>query len=146
MNKKGFTLVELLAVIAILGILSILVVVNISGIKNSEDEENNKNVISSILAGAKRYVADNPDFIDDLGDINADGNTIKKKEINIADLVNNNYVDYDNSQKSLFDNKTVEITTCDDNLRVKYEFEGYNDCGCDDQGSENIDTLCEEQN
>ena len=130
-NNKGFTLVEVLAVIVILSILSILVVVNVIGIKKGEDEENDKNVISSILAGAKRYVADNPNVIDGT-----------EAEINVNDLVNRNYVDFDSSQKEFLDKK-VKINICpDNNLKLKYVFEGYNDCGCDNQNSDVKETLC----
>ncbi len=55
MNKKGFTLVELLAVIAILGIIGIVAAVSMGGVKNKVDLKLVEGNINLILTTAKQY-------------------------------------------------------------------------------------------
>ena len=60
-SKKGFTLIEVLAVLVILSILITFSVVSVSKIKKRQEIENRINVIRSILTAARAYEADNPD-------------------------------------------------------------------------------------
>lgn len=71
MNKKGFTLVELLATIAILAIISIIAVPNIVKIMDSNKKEKILNDGLTVISLAKQEVAGNRDLNDGLntGDI-----------------------------------------------------------------------------
>ena len=58
MNKKGFTLVELLAVIAILGIMAIIALPNVLKIFKSSTDEIMKNQETQVSDAAELYVKD----------------------------------------------------------------------------------------
>lgn len=136
-NKKGFTLIELLAVIVILGILLSISIVAVNKIRKNQEEENRKNVISSILTGAKEYASDDKDVLNSL-----------PKEISVSELKENDYVDFDEIKYSDLIGKSVSIESCGDDLglKLKYSFEGYNDCGCDLQPETGTqaDKICED--
>ena len=57
--KKGFTLVELLAVITLLGLLSLIVVPVVDKIIKDSQEDLYQTQINNIEAGAKNWAADN---------------------------------------------------------------------------------------
>lgn len=162
-NKKGFTLVELLAVIVVLGIILSITTVSILNLKEKQDEENIKNTISSILTAAKEYNVSVKRF--DIGE---------DYGIEVKTLKDNGYVDFDEeakykdkTYKEIFiDSDAVvykEDTDCSQ-LKIKYVFSeaieikkeadpGYekvkfNDCGCElNQGvnvTEQSEKLCYE--
>lgn len=85
--KKGFTLIELMAVIIIISLLAILTFPNIVGqIKKSKNAKNN-NVNAIVISATKKYINDNPNEYD-------------KEEyvdycITIKDLVDNDYLKED---------------------------------------------------
>ena len=60
--KKGFTLVEVLAIIAVLGIILITVVPNIGGSIEKKKEEEYKKIINVIENAAKTYYSYNPNI------------------------------------------------------------------------------------
>ena len=83
-NKKGFTLVELMAVIIIISLIAILTFPNIiNQIKKSKQATTN-NINDIVISAAKRYVADNPDDFDG-----------ENYYISIKDLIDNDYVKED---------------------------------------------------
>lgn len=128
---KGFTLVELLAVIVILGIVLSVSIVSVNSIRKKQENENKENVISSILTGAKSYVADN----------NLDVPTSLKVEV-----LQDNYVSFD-QKKYDFKNKDVNVSTCKNNdLKLEYSINIdnniYTDCGCELQEEGNSLKIC----
>ncbi len=132
MNKnKGFTLIELLAVVVILGVLLSLSVVAVNKIRKTQEEKNKENIISSILTGAKRY---------------ATTNGINNNEIAVSDLLENDYVDFDQNKYIDLKGKNVMIASCDNNLKRKFTIEvgntTYNDCGCEEQESSSSSEIC----
>jgi prepilin-type N-terminal cleavage/methylation domain-containing protein len=145
-SKKGFTLIELLAVIVILGILISISTVAVNSLRKKQDEENKKNVISSILTGAKQY--------------NADERIPVGGYVSVSELVSGNYVDFDQNKypellKYNEDNEEKEVVVekeqCPNNaLKIRYlievDGEKYNDCGCQEQGDGNTtsDEICTE--
>lgn len=62
MNKKGFTLVELIAVIAIIGILSLVVVPNVMNISKNVNVRLAEEKKSHIISAAELYGTNNPDI------------------------------------------------------------------------------------
>lgn len=159
-NKKGFTLVELLAVIVVLGIILSITTVSILNLKEKQDEENIKNTISSILTAAKEYNVSENRF--GVGYSNG---------VEVSTLKNNGYVDFDEESKYkgnkiykdlLMKDDTYKVykDTCTNpgaEMKIKYVFsesietsEGtkrYNDCGCmlnDEQNGSKSEKLCEE--
>lgn len=135
-SKRGFTLVELLAVIVILGILLSISTVAVNSIRKKQDEKNLENQISSVLTGAKSYVADNPSVLYNLS---------TQVSIEIGDLINGDYVSIKDTAK--FSN-SVKIKKCSDNVKLMYfitvDGKTYNDCGCKEQelGTGESDKLC----
>ncbi len=137
-NKKGFTLIELLAVIVILGILLSISIIAVNKIRKKQEEENRKNVINSILTGAKKYASENRYILNAL-----------PNSISVSDLRDGDYVDFDDKEylNNLVDEK-VYITSCGDEsgLKLKYSVAGYNDCGCDQQpdSATSANPICED--
>lgn len=86
-SKKGFTLIEVLAVLVILSILITFSVVSVSKIKKRQEIENRINVIRSILTAARAYEADNPNTTDSSG-------------VLVSTLLSKGYVDFDTKKYS----------------------------------------------
>ncbi len=145
MNKhKGFTLVELLAVIVILGILLSISVVAVGKIKKTQDEENYKNVLSSILTGAKNYIADHSEKLNtgcvsdksENDELVACVSTCTENKwctlISVKGLINNGYVDIDEgnslyndlintTNNNTFNSRSVRIEKCDNSSKLVYK-------------------------
>ena len=83
MNKRGFTLIELVATIALLGIIAVISFVSINAVVNKNKENNCEILVSSIITATKDYVSDNRYNIDEL----------TLDNFNASILVNNNYLD-----------------------------------------------------
>ena len=83
--KKGFTLIELMAVVVIISLVCLLTFPNIvNQIKKSKDA-NKDNVEKVVISAAKRYVNDNIDKYNEEGDYC----------IAVQDLINNDYLKED---------------------------------------------------
>lgn len=59
MNKKGFTIVELLAVIVIIGIIALIGTVSINAVKDNINKNMEVTKIKFVLEAAKTYGQDN---------------------------------------------------------------------------------------
>lgn len=59
MNRKGFTLIELIVTIALLAVVSIISFVSITGIINDSKEKDCNNLVKSIKSATKDYISDN---------------------------------------------------------------------------------------
>lgn len=138
-DKKGYTLVELLAVVIILGILSSITAIAVINVKKKQDVNNFRNEISGILTGAKRYETEHP------GAITPDG-------VMLSDLVNDGYTnadDYkkyaecegcnDDAKETSGKAHLIHYEQCPDNIKRKFYIKlngvEYNDCGCEQQGT-----------
>ena len=63
-NKKGFTLVEIIAVIALIAVIVGIFIVNLVG--KNDPKENNKDTVKQILSAADAYVSANKSEIEKL--------------------------------------------------------------------------------
>ena len=59
MNKKGFTLVEILAVLVIIAVVSLIGTVSITGVRRKMDENLFKNKLGEIISAASKWGEDN---------------------------------------------------------------------------------------
>lgn len=61
MKKRGFTLIELMAVITVLGVIAAITIPKITDTLEKSKEKAYKNQINSLVSIAKRWGASNPD-------------------------------------------------------------------------------------
>lgn len=91
MNRKGFTLIELIVTIALLAVVSIISFVSITNIINDSKEKNCNNLVKSIKSATKDYISDNR-YTDELympdGSIKTVFNTSNISKYLNGDLVN----------------------------------------------------------
>ena len=80
-NKKGFTLIEVIMVIAIIGLLSIILVPNVIDLIEENKIESCKEVRENIISATKIYVANNK------YELGFSCDTDTAKEIKLADLL-----------------------------------------------------------
>ena len=80
MNKKGFTLVELIAVIVIVGILSSVAVISVSSLMNRFRNDYYERLEKSVEAASREYVSDHTN-------IKYNGGSFT-----VSDLINNSYI------------------------------------------------------
>ena len=92
-NKKGFTLVELLAVMVILLLLVLVAFPNFASLSSQSKNKYDNTVCILIKNAASMYVNNNPDFTD---------------TITIDELIKAGYLDYD-----ITDSKGVEVNRSD---------------------------------
>lgn len=168
-RSKAFTLIELLAVIVILGVLIAITTVSVNGIRKKQEAENRRNAFSSILTGAKAYVAEHPEVLNR----NMGASAI---EIGVVSIIQDNYADIDENKypELIWNNgikangqRLVKVGLCsgdttktrlyyalydkaDDVKKLNYadtsKISGdvqYNDCGCEEQvGGVDSDKIC----
>lgn len=82
--KRGFTLVELLAVIVILGGISLIVIPSIQRSLNHSNEQAYEVQVSSIEEATKNWAADHIDRLPDHG---------KTTTVTLGELIDGNYIE-----------------------------------------------------
>lgn len=90
-NKKGFTLVEIIAVIALIAVIVGIFIVNLVG--KNDPKENNKDTVKQILSAADAYVSANRSEIEKLYE------GYNFVDITIGDLKNNGLLSEDITNK-----------------------------------------------
>jgi prepilin-type N-terminal cleavage/methylation domain-containing protein len=86
MNKKGFTLVELLAVIVILGVLLSLVVVSVNTYLKKAKETSLNSLVKSIEEASEIYLSDHSSEYPQLNVVGSSFN------FELGELVDNDYI------------------------------------------------------
>ncbi len=84
MNKKGFTLVELMAVIVIISIIALVGVTSITGVRKQMDKKLFEEKLTSAIASAEKWGDDNKDKLKFF-------NVSPKKILTLGELVANGY-------------------------------------------------------
>ena len=112
LNKKGFTLVEIIGVVAILGIVSVVGLVSVNSIIKKGKDEHYVAAKQNLKLSAESYAQTNRDYLPK--------NVGEKKKVTLRTLVENNYIepikDYHDKNCDL-DNSYVQI--------FKYSKNGY---------------------
>lgn len=103
MNKKGFTLTELLAVIVILAVVSLIGTVSITGVKRKMNENMFKNKLAEVISAGSKWGEDNKEMLT-LTDAN--GHQYTQKTVGF--LIKNNYLNSDEKvEPTKYDYTTV---------------------------------------
>lgn len=100
MNKKAFTLIELIGVIVILSLMLLLIVPNVVTTLKEGNETSEKFQNQTIILGAKNWASDNKGLLPQ-----TEGGT---KTITLKDLQNGGYV-----EKNIKDPKTGNVLNSD---------------------------------
>ena len=119
MNKKGFTLIEILAAVAIIAIIGTIGVVAVTKYVGKTNKEVYNNYLENIKVAADEYMLYNSSIIGE------DNTTILK----IDDLVKENYIDslVDPNQKDKKCSGTIKVTKKD--METSEEETKYNEDG-----------------
>ena len=111
MNRKGFTLVELLAALVILGILVSIGGVAITKTISGSKEKNYKTLVANIKSGVEVYYQE----------CNYGGKTGCSTIISLKKLVDDGYISSNDGNGNLVNPKNdANINTC----QIKYSFSG----------------------
>lgn len=99
MNKKGFTLIEILAAVAILGILSVVAIVGVNRYILSTRNRAYTQMAKSAYTAAEQYVMDYPSIAADAKKVNIDngiryeiGDFSDEKSVDLAKLIEKGYL------------------------------------------------------
>lgn len=106
MNKKGFTLVELLAVLVLISLLMGLAIPGINRISNNMKKKSYNQKIKLIESAAELWGQDNKTRLQ--ADTDCSSEISKCKKITIADLIKENYLDSDNNSGKYINPKNDE--------------------------------------
>ena len=110
MNKKGFTIIELIATIALLSIIAAISFISISSVLEQNKVNNCESLKMNITSASKEYISDNRYTYTDKND----------KEVTLFRLVNNKYLSISNKfmakfrlQKDKWNNRKTHVyRTC----------------------------------
>lgn len=123
MNKKGFTLAELLGTIVIISIIALILTTTVSMVLNSSKKNACKTQESTLIEAAKMYLTDNPTK-------NAPGNKVYiVSNLQAEGYLNNDIVNPVNKEK--YNNETyVAISETENGLQYKVKYKGADASTC----------------
>lgn len=132
MNKKGFTLVELLAVLVLISLLMGLAIPGINRISNNMKKKSYNQKIKLVESAAELWGQDNKTRLQTTS-CTIDGNNVLCYKITIKELLNENYLDSDNNSgkyinpKNDKDMKDCIVFVYKQNKRVYAKFDNGSD-------------------
>ena len=98
MNKKGFTLVEILSVLVLIGLLLALAIPGINKISSNMKKKSYNKKISLVESAAELWGQDNKTLLQSSNDcILSDKETVSCYKITVGNLISANYLDSDNN-------------------------------------------------
>lgn len=117
MNKKGFTLVELLAVIVILSLVITITSFSVMKIRNNSLRDLVNTKVGDLEASAILYGQENNDILD--SNCNIDGVSYEFcSRVSVYDLISNGYYETrevnESNKKDLINNVTRNSMLCDE--------------------------------
>lgn len=132
MKNKGFTLIELLAVIILLALIAIIstpIIVNIIGTSKEKAYENQKKIIED---SAKRWVADNPDVVEDEGRKINIGSGVNAIRVYIEELKTEGYLSSNNQIENPKTKEPMEgcVIISEDTSYNQYKYEYHESDSC----------------
>ena len=110
MNKKGFTLTELLATIALLAIISLISLYSIGKVRNNIDKNLLKDKIDNIEAAAVYYGEDNRSELTTCNDYSEYDYC---KLLTVNDLLTSGYLESDAKDEAFINNLSGYSMKCD---------------------------------
>lgn len=120
MNKRGFTLVELLATIVLLSIISVISYVSISSVIKKNKVNNCRNLIKSIEGASREYVSDNR-----YNFTNRDDKVITAEDLFRRNYLKNEIMDPFTNEKVNSENVKIIISLKSDYTMEKIQIKGY---------------------
>lgn len=120
MNKRGFTLVELLATIVLLSIISVISYVSISSVIKKNKVNNCRNLIKSIEGASREYVSDNR-----YNFTNRDDKVITAEDLFRGNYLKNEIMDPFTNEKVNSENVKIIISLKSDYTMEKIQIRGY---------------------
>lgn len=119
MNKKGFTLVEILAVLALLSLITIITIPIINERREAINQKEYDTIVDSIESAAKIYISNNPQVLNNISQSCIE--TVTIATLQTAKLLENNLVDpRDNSPIESIEH----IDICVSGDEITYTFPG----------------------
>jgi len=108
-NKKGFTLMELLAIVALLGLIALAATIGIINMSNNQKQKDYQDIVKTIISASRTYVGLNKNNSkNDLIDTNS-------IEIPLSSLIESNLLKSD-----LIDPRTDEKISHNNKVKVEY--------------------------
>lgn len=120
MNKRGFTLVELLATIVLLSIISVISYVSISSVIKKNKVNNCRNLIKSIEGASREYISDNR-----YNFTNRDDKVITAEDLFRGNYLKNEIMDPFTNEKVNSENVKIIISLKSDYTMEKIQIKGY---------------------
>ena len=108
MNKRGFTLVEILATIVIIALVTIIGTVSVNGIRKRISQKIFASKLELVVTSAKSWGQDNKESLTEV--LNVNGVNYSGKTITIAYLLNTKYIT-DEEKNKINDNDDIDISS-----------------------------------